>query len=772
MEDRYEIRGKIGQGGLGSVYRGYDTRMNREVAIKRISTGGGDPQVQEESTRQLIKEAGALASLQHPHIVTVYDVGTDEDGPYVVMELLSGKPLDELIERAPLTWPDFRELALQTQEALIAAHELDLIHSDLKPSNLMLSWLPSGKFQIKIVDFGLATLAKSQSQEELEQLEAVFGSIFFMPPEQFERKPLDVRSDIYSMGCVYYQALAGCYPFDGASAVEVMNAHLHHTVKPLQHVRSDIPLWVCDWIMWQINRLPQDRPESARESLSVFLQNDKNPNPTMSLGVAPAPAAPNRPRLVIPGSVPPGPPQTRRPGIQAPAIAIPANLPADLVDQGDPAKTKTAPQPLLPPEGFKPSVHTSSHELRAPEPTQSMAVPTGHLSAGPQRGVATRQMAGVSPVRKKGKKKLSDLAKVLLAVLFSAVVILGAWLFVKQSGKKHDEKVLKEMLQSVTMGGAKDVPVDKKKLGILLDGAVHAKQDDQRLSTYQALVLAVATDGTSVDETIVGFATKNKLSSEARQGLLREVVGKRNNAAVLPALLEFAKTTDDTEAAASALQAMRSMADESRYQEFFQIVQGTPVENVRMAAEEVVGEIILKSRSRDTYADQLAAAYEKAGNETAKQSMVRLLGRCGGTKAKGVVQKSLSSSSRADQLAAVIALGYWPDDSTLPVLLDFMRNTWDTQLHDKAFESALRLASSPGIAKNSATAKSVWERIAPEARGPSEQSRMIQGISKFTDDWVPGIITGYTKSQNSGVAELAKQTLEEINARKSPPKAN
>ena len=149
MEDRYEIRGKIGQGGLGAVYRGYDTRMNREVAIKRISKSAGDPDLQEESTRQLIKEAGALASLQHPHIVTVYDVGSDEDGPYVVMELISGKTLEELIEKAPLTWPDFRELAMQTQEALIAAQELDLIHSDIKPSNLMLTWLPSGKFQIK-----------------------------------------------------------------------------------------------------------------------------------------------------------------------------------------------------------------------------------------------------------------------------------------------------------------------------------------------------------------------------------------------------------------------------------------------------------------------------------------------------------------------------------------------------------------------------------------------------------------------------------------------
>jgi serine/threonine protein kinase len=102
MEDRYEIRRKIGQGGLGAVDQGYDRRINREVAIKRISTSGSDPEMRKESTRQLIKEAGALASLQHPHIVTLYDVGADEDGPDVVMELISGKTLDELIERAPI----------------------------------------------------------------------------------------------------------------------------------------------------------------------------------------------------------------------------------------------------------------------------------------------------------------------------------------------------------------------------------------------------------------------------------------------------------------------------------------------------------------------------------------------------------------------------------------------------------------------------------------------------------------------------------------------
>lgn len=303
MEARYEIRDQIGKGGLGTVFRGYDTRMNREVAIKRIPLHSSDPTLQEEATRQLIKEAGALASLQHPHIVTIYDVGADEDGPYVVMELLTGRSLDELIDTAPLTWPDFRELVLQTQEALIGAHELDLIHSDIKPANLMLSWLPSGKFQVKIVDFGLATLTQSQSQEELKEMESVFGSIFFMPPEQFERKLLDARSDIYSMGCVYYQALAGIYPYDGKSVDEVMQAHLSHQVKPLQDVRADIPLWACDWVMWQINRLPEDRPESVRESLGVFFQNDMLSNPALSHGESNSGGGQRRPRLIIPDAV-------------------------------------------------------------------------------------------------------------------------------------------------------------------------------------------------------------------------------------------------------------------------------------------------------------------------------------------------------------------------------------------------------------------------------------------------------------------------------------
>jgi serine/threonine protein kinase len=371
MEERYEIKSKIGQGGFGSVYRAVDKRMNRDVAIKRINTSDEDGML-EEASRQLSKEAGALASMQHPNIITVYDVGSDEDGPYVVMELLTGSPLDDLVETAPLTWDDFRELALQTQEALIGAQELDLVHRDIKPANVMLSWLPSGKFQVKLLDFGLAKLTQRPSLQTLNQADSIFGSIFFMSPEQFERAPIDRRTDMYAMGCVYYYALTGSHPFDGATAVEVMSAHLHHDFVPLDEVRPDLPKWVCDWVMWHMNRYPYDRPESAREALQVFVQNDKYP-PVEAVAPQPAPTQASeqsvRPRLLIPGAEP----------------LVPGAVPERKPEPSGPVKvaTKTAPQPLVPPTG-KPSVHSSrQHEIEEAQTPVTPADDEGFIDESP-----------------------------------------------------------------------------------------------------------------------------------------------------------------------------------------------------------------------------------------------------------------------------------------------------------------------------------------------------------------------------------------------------
>lgn len=612
MEDRYEIRGKIGQGGLGAVYRGYDNRMNREVAIKRISAGGDDTEMEEESTRQLIKEAGALASLQHPNIVTVYDVGSDEDGPYVVMELISGNTLDELIERAPLTWPDFRELAMQTQEALIAAQERNLIHSDIKPSNLMLTWLPSGKFQIKIVDFGLATLAQSQTKQDLESIDAVFGSIFFMPPEQFERAPLDARSDLYSMGCVYYQALTGIYPFDGANGNEVMESHLQHKVKPIREVRAEIPVWVCDWIMWLLNRYPQDRPESARDALSVFLKNDRLPSPTMSLGLATPPSGPPRARLIIPGSGQPQQPATPTTGPATQALAKAKMVQTSSVTTiAGGAITQTAPQPLAPPEGFKPSVHTTPLEIAPAPPTQ---------------GAPATKKIPQAPVPVKKPFKLGKNAKIGIGVALGISALIFSGILLKLNREKRERDAIIELVALADVPGTTEIPITKTTLQQLLNSVAASTSDAEVRKLGRALALAKSTDGTDLDERIAAFATKGpELPAATREVLISEVLRERNNPAIMPAMLEFASSTDDPTLIVAALQAIRQAAGDEQMDTFLKMISSSSHERVRDAATLNIEEILKRTDNAAGLLRELKSTQEATAKPELQRALQRLI---------------------------------------------------------------------------------------------------------------------------------------------------
>ena len=491
MEERYEIKGKIGQGGLGAVYRAQDVRMNREVAIKRIVANPEDSSISEEATRQLLKEAGSLASLQHPNIVTIYDVGTDDDGPFVVMELLTGETLEELIGKGSFTWPDFRQLAMQTLEALIAAQELHLVHRDLKPSNIMLTWLPSGKFQVKIVDFGLAKLSSKPSLQTIDQSDGVFGSIYFMAPEQFERVPIDLKADLYAIGCVFYYALTGTYPYDGDTAAEVMASHLQHHVTPLQEVREGIPVWACDWIMWHINRQSEDRPESAREALKFFVDNDEHPDPALSTGnPVPPQEEQKRPRLLIPGSAP------------EPTVV---NDPVPT----QPIKTAAAPIALKPPTGSKPSVHTTSQVLQSspqksppPPPTQPVALATPQQSAAeppkkpavpstvaltPSSNTPATVTPAATPVQLPPQKKkgLSAGVKMAIATILGIIIVGLGIVALKKSGSNAEAIEYNEMIEIAKKDDATEVPVNKRKLEILLRNASTVSANYQPRSGLQ-----------------------------------------------------------------------------------------------------------------------------------------------------------------------------------------------------------------------------------------------------------------------------------------------
>ncbi len=741
MEDRYEIRGKIGQGGLGAVYRAFDSKMNREVAIKRIAKSSLDPSLQEESTLQLIKEASALASLQSPHIVTVYDVGTDDDEPYVVMELITGKTLDEVIQDAPLTWGDFRELALQTQEALIAAQELNLIHSDIKPANVMLNLLPSGKLLVKIVDFGLATLTNTQGRTDLENMDSVFGSIFFMPPEQFERVPLDARSDLYSMGCVYYQALAGLYPYNGTTCHEVMQAHLGHQVRPLRELRPDIPAWACDWIMWHINRQPDDRPDSARESLASFVRNEQND------GLSPT--ALKRSKLIIPVAVDPGTrlasPTTTPISIKEPSSAGPPT---------QPMQPSAVPQALAPPPGSKPSVHTSSTKVPVAK-TLATALPVVADASG--ETISETKGPAVQPA----KTKLSNSARITIAGVMGLLVLLMAWFLIDRMNQNRANLLYNEMITAAAEEDATEVPVDQTKLELLLTAAGTTGELDQRQAVYRALSLAKASDGTDVDARILEFATTQPMLPDIREVLIREVISARKNSSVVPALLAYAeRNAADQRIVVATLKAVRDLALEEHFDALLEILETTGNSDARQAAEDALAQIIGKATSRDEFAKQLASVYRGNKNAAVRHSMLRLLGQCGNSSGIALITQVLAGNDNADRIAAIAALSKWANESALKTLTDFISTTQDPNLRARAIAAVITYLTNSNSGLDTSKTEHYWKQLIPLAKTPDEQIQIINSVALKQGDWISQFLEEFSKSPEANVSDRAVLALQ------------
>ncbi len=282
MNERYELIAPIAEGGLGTVFRARDRQLGREVAVKRIRMDKADDLG--TAMDMLIREAQQQSALQHPNIVTVHDAGVDEEGGFIVMELVKGETLEDIIMRGALTLEDFDSLVRQVLEGMSAAHEQGIIHLDLKPGNLMVQRLNTGRFQVKILDFGLAKTAQQPVQQETGEPGGLFGSVHFMAPEQFERADVDVRTDIYALGCTFYYALTQKHPFSGDTNPQVMVAHLYHRLTPLAALRPDLPANLVQWVCWLINRDPANRPASIADALQVYTNTTAQTSASKGLG--------------------------------------------------------------------------------------------------------------------------------------------------------------------------------------------------------------------------------------------------------------------------------------------------------------------------------------------------------------------------------------------------------------------------------------------------------------------------------------------------------
>jgi serine/threonine protein kinase len=264
---RYLLSERVGRGGVGEIFRAHDTQLNRWVAIKRLRADGVEDG---RKTQIAIQEAKNLASLQHPNIVTVFDFIEEHDDVLVVMEYIHGLNLQDIGETRRLDLDSFVQIANQVLDGLAAAHSLGMVHRDLKPSNIMVAEMLGGGLQAKILDFGLAKVISGPTLQTMEFSGSMLGSIYTLSPEQIEQRPMDARSDIYSLGCVFYFCLTGQYPFRGDNIAGIVFAHLQHAVVPLGELRPDVPRGVSELVMRMISQNPDERPQSALEVLAAL----------------------------------------------------------------------------------------------------------------------------------------------------------------------------------------------------------------------------------------------------------------------------------------------------------------------------------------------------------------------------------------------------------------------------------------------------------------------------------------------------------------------
>ena len=272
----YEVLGTIGSGGMGQVYRARDKKLERDVAVKLLPTALRSHKM---ALARFEREAKALAALNHPNIVTIYSIEKDDENLFLTMELVEGKSLESYVGTEGITIDDFLKIAVPLTDALAAAHANGIIHRDLKPSNIIIS--DAGR--VKVLDFGVALVT---SEEHLTETDSTVGTIAYMSPEQISSGEVDARSDVFSLGIVFYELLSGSRPFRGEHPAAVMYSIINEEATRL----TSVPDMLADVIDRCLRKPPGERFASADE-LRHTLQN---------LAASPAPVTDAEPVMSSP----------------------------------------------------------------------------------------------------------------------------------------------------------------------------------------------------------------------------------------------------------------------------------------------------------------------------------------------------------------------------------------------------------------------------------------------------------------------------------------
>src|SRR2546426_7130083 len=269
---RYEIRAKIGEGGMGEVYLAKDTKLDRKVALKILPA---EVASHHDRMRRFVQEAKAVSALNHPNILTIHEIDESDTGHFIATEFIDGETLRERMRKGPLNVSEALDIATQIASALAAAHAASIIHRDIKPENVMLR--KDGI--VKVLDFGLAKLTERVPPDSVDaeavtkalvQTEpgVVMGTVAYMSPEQARGLAVDARTDIFSLGVVIYEMVAGRAPFGGATRSDLIVALLERDPSPLARFTPEAPAELERLVM---KTLAKDRDEHYQMAKDLLI---------------------------------------------------------------------------------------------------------------------------------------------------------------------------------------------------------------------------------------------------------------------------------------------------------------------------------------------------------------------------------------------------------------------------------------------------------------------------------------------------------------------
>lgn len=290
----YTIVGKLGEGGMGVVYEARDSHLDRAVAFKVLPP---DTMSNPARRQRFVQEAKAASALNHPHIVTIYDIDSSEGVDFISMELVRGRSLEQLLARGPLRLQDALKYGVQIADALAAAHAAGIVHRDLKPGNIMIG----ERGDVKVLDFGLAKLtgengvsedSETRTVRAVTEEGTVVGSAPYMSPEQAQGRKVDARSDIFSFGSVLYEMLTGKRAFRGENRTATMAAILRDEPEPISKLVPDVPREV-ERVVARCLRKDLDRRSKSIADIRIALQDLKEESESESPTAAPAAATPS-----------------------------------------------------------------------------------------------------------------------------------------------------------------------------------------------------------------------------------------------------------------------------------------------------------------------------------------------------------------------------------------------------------------------------------------------------------------------------------------------